>query len=392
MAPRSVAAAASLATITVAIVMATMAAALAPAVEGPSERAPIPTTTPQPTAVFLSTHVPTPTPLMEPMPMMMTTSTQSAAEPVGLPPIATATQGRETTLPMEPGQPYANPTPSATPMGSLPSPTGEEFASMLSTVRDGAPVTSAAPTAAPSPVDPSDPLGAGTPASLSFWVVNATSGLLLFPLTSSTNLEPAVLGLYSIAAVPSTTNVAGVTFTLPTKYAHTEKTAPYVLGWNTAGVTKPVFLTPGNHTVSAHVEMPDGSSGPSWSVTFTVSFPPVTDFWVVDADPTSPTNGQRLFRLHNKTVLDIAKVGQWSIEAEYGPGDGLSVRFTKPPQYAHLEQGKRPMMMAPTSPGVIWPARLPLGRHTIAAHTEDWRGERGPVKEVCFVLDDTASN
>lgn len=215
---------------------------------------------------------------------------------------------------------------------------------------------------------------------------------MLFPLTPSTNLEPAALGFYSIAAVPSTTSIEGVTFTLPTKYAHTEKTAPYVLGWNVEGVTRPVFLTPGIHTVAAHVEMPDGSRGPSSSVTFMVSFPPVTEFWVVDADPARPTNGQRLFRLLNDTILDIAKVGQWSIEAAYGPGDGLSVRFTEPPQYAHLEQGERPMMLGPTSPGVVWPVKLPLGRHTVAAHTEDWREERGPATVVSFLLDDTESN
>lgn len=223
-------------------------------------------------------------------------------------------------------------------------------------------------------------------------MVNATSGGWLFPLTPSTVLEPAALGAYSIAAIPSTGNNGGVTFTAPAKYAHTEESTPYLLGWDIAGAVQPVFLRPGFHSVSAYVLTPDGGRGPASSIMFTVVFPPVTDFWVVDADPTRPTNGRRLFRLLDGMVLDAASVGRWSIEAAYGPGDGLAVRFTAPPQYAHLEQGKRPLMMAPTSPGVVWPARLPLGRHTVTAHTEDWRGERGPSKSVSFVVDDSESN
>lgn len=394
MAPRratTTAAAASAAVTVTLLVAAALVAAQPPLAGGDpaAAAAAAVTVTPAPTAVSFSTTPQAAMPLMMPMP----SATAAAAMPsppgesVRPPPAVTETP---------PGAPA--PAAPAAPLG----PTSPPTTAAADPPPAGAPLPTIVPGAVPAATavvaakaDPAD--AAGAPTIAGFWVVNATSGAWLFPLTSTTILQPAELGSYSIAAVPTAATSAGVTFSAPAKYAHTEVAPPYLLGWDVDGAARPVFLSTGTQTVAAYVGAPtgdgDGALGPVATVTFTVVFPAVTEFWVLDADPTRTTNGRRLFQLSdNSTVIDVATVGKWSIEAVYAPGDGLAVRFTEPPQYAHLERGERPLMMAPTSPGVVWPARLPLGRHTVAAHAEDWRGQRGPGKAISFVVDDSESN
>ncbi|KAK1864306.1 hypothetical protein I4F81_006854 [Pyropia yezoensis] len=390
MAPRLAVAASAAVTGVVLLVAALAAAQPRPPAAGGA--APAATPPLAPTGAAYATPAPTATPVMVAVPTMAAAAPAAPAAAAA----SAAAAGVPTPMAMPAGQPRATPggvpptgeatpTPTAVPPMASPAPATGPGATPMPTTAPGGP-----PGATPPPTGDSSATAA--PSILGFWVLNATSGGWLFPLTPSTVLSPAALGAYSIAAVPSTGINGGVTFTSPAKYAHTEVSTPFLLGWDTDGAPQPVFLRPGFHTVSAYVLTPDGGRGPAASVTFTVVFPPVTDFWVVDADTTRPTNGQRLFRLLDGMVLDAASVGRWSIEAAYGPGDGLAVRFTAPPQYAHLEQGERPHMMAPASPGLIWPARLPLGRHTVSAHAEDWRGERGPAKTVSFVVDDSESN